>query len=44
MNTTLLKSLLAMVSISMLSFGPGILLKERTLGPCLQLVGAGRIS
>jgi len=41
-NTTLLKSLLAMVPISVLSLGSGILFsKERTLGSFLQLVGAG---
>ena len=42
MNTTLLKSLLAMVPISVLSLGSGILFrKEGTLGSFLQLVGAG---
>ena len=42
MNTTLLKSLLAIVPISVLSLGSGILFsKERTLGSSLQLVGAG---
>jgi hypothetical protein len=42
MNFTLLNALLAMVPVSVLFFGSGILFhKGRTLGVFLQLVGAG---
>ena len=42
MNLKLLKALLAMVPVSVLSFGSGILFrKRRTLGSFLQQVGAG---
>jgi hypothetical protein len=42
MNIALLKALLAMVPISVLTFGSGILFRRgRTLGSFLQLVGAG---
>jgi succinate dehydrogenase/fumarate reductase cytochrome b subunit len=42
MNVTLLKALLAMVPVSVLSFGSAILFRKgRTLGSFLQLVGAG---
>jgi hypothetical protein len=42
MNLTLVKALLAMVPISVLSLGSGILFrKERNLGSFLQMVGAG---
>jgi hypothetical protein len=42
MNLTLVKALLALVPISVLSLGSGILFrKERNLGSFLQMVGAG---
>lgn len=42
MNLTLVKALLAMVPVSVLCFGSGVLFrKRRTLGYFLQLVGAG---
>jgi hypothetical protein len=41
MNMTLLRALLAMVPVSVLFFGSGILFRKgRTLGSFLQLVGA----
>jgi succinate dehydrogenase/fumarate reductase cytochrome b subunit len=42
MNVTLLKALLAMIPVSVLSFGSAILFRKgRTLGSFLQLVGTG---
>ncbi len=42
MNLTLRKALLAMVPVSLLFFGSGILFRKRkTLNTFLQLVGAG---
>jgi hypothetical protein len=42
MNTTLLKTLVALVPVSILFFGSVLLFSRgKTLGSCLQLLGAG---